>query len=245
MKSPSILFLIAVVSTQCGCSSLIRRSGTDVEACQTRAEIREKLGMPVDAGTEKGEEFDQFVTHQKIAEDDANWNRYIKSTFGFGELVALPSAAYHSIRNVVGGQDLRVYYDSDGRVTRMTSSTVQLTPYASLIRPKEVDPTKIPPTLTARPVTRGIEDPARMIEAVLKQAPVGTPVADAKKFMEREGFHCKPMTNQPFGDRTGLDYIDCERIEGGTAVQRRSQVAVVHRDGKVVEVLASTGLVGP
>ncbi len=83
-----------------------------------------------------------------------------------------------------------------------------------------------------------------MVEAVLGQAPVGTPVDDAQKFMEREGFSCSRSTNAAFLDRKGLDYIYCDRSEGGI-VQRRWQVAVVHKDGKVVEVLASTGLVGP
>lgn len=84
-----------------------------------------------------------------------------------------------------------------------------------------------------------------MTEAVLSKVPVGTPVDDAQRFMEREGFKCSRSTNAEFLDRKGLDYIYCDRSEGSGFVQRRWQVAVVHRDGKVVEVLASTGLVGP
>ena len=96
-----------------------------------------------------------------------------------------------------------------------------------------------------RSVTRGIEEPPRMVEAVIGQIPVGTPVADAQRFMEREGFGCSRSTNAEFLDHKGLDYIYCDRSEGGGIVQRRWQVAVVHRDGKVTEVIASTGLVGP
>ena len=92
--------------------------------------------------------------------------------------------------------------------------------------------------------TRGIEEPPRMVEAVLGQVPVGTPIDDAQRFMEQEGFTCSRSTNKPFLDRTGLDYIYCDRSEGGLTF-RRWQVAAVHRDGKVTEVLASTGLVGP
>jgi hypothetical protein len=95
-----------------------------------------------------------------------------------------------------------------------------------------------------RSATRGIEEPPRMVEAILAQVPVGTAVDDAQRFMEREGFACSRKTNAGFLDRSGLDYIYCDRSEG-TVVSRRWQVAVVHRDGKVVEVLASTGLVGP
>jgi len=98
---------------------------------------------------------------------------------------------------------------------------------------------------STRSVTRDIEEPPRMVEAVLGQIPIGTPVDDAQRFMEREGFQCSRSTNEAFLDRKGLDYLCCDRSEGSGVVQRRWQVAVVHRDGKVVEVLASTGLVGP
>ena len=93
-------------------------------------------------------------------------------------------------------------------------------------------------------VTRGIEVPARMVEAVLSEIPLGTSVEDAARFMEREGFACTRETNAEFLNRKGLDYIRCDRSEGGV-VARRWQVAVVHKDGKVVEIITSTGLVGP
>jgi hypothetical protein len=96
-----------------------------------------------------------------------------------------------------------------------------------------------------RSITRDISEVPRMMEAVLAQAPVGTPIAEVQSFMEREGFKCSLCTNDAFLDRKGLDFIYCDRFDGGGFVKRRWQVAVVYRDGKVVEVLASTGLVGP
>ena len=93
-------------------------------------------------------------------------------------------------------------------------------------------------------VTRGVQEPRRMIAAILGQIPVGTSVADAERFMRPEGFKCSETTNGEFLDRQGLDYLYCDRSDSGI-VQRRWQVAIVHRDGKVSEVLASTGLVGP
>ena len=83
-----------------------------------------------------------------------------------------------------------------------------------------------------------------MVEAVLAHIPVGTSTDDAQRFMEREGFACSRESNAEFLDRKGLDYIYCDRSEGGR-IQRRWQVALVHRDGKIAEVIASTGLVGP
>lgn len=92
-------------------------------------------------------------------------------------------------------------------------------------------------------VTRGIEEPERMVEVILRHAPVGTPIDDAQQFMEQEGFRCSRSTNQPFGDRENLNYIYCDRSEG-FLVLRRWQVAIVHHDDRVVEVLAGTGLIG-
>ena len=97
---------------------------------------------------------------------------------------------------------------------------------------------------SSRAGTRGIEEPPQMVAAVLGRIPLGTPVEEAQGFMEREGFRCSRIANAAFGERNGLDYVYCDRTEG-TVVSRRWQVALVYRDGLVVEVLASTGLVGP
>ena len=83
-----------------------------------------------------------------------------------------------------------------------------------------------------------------MIRVVLTHVPVGSTVNDAQRFLEQEGFQCSRHTNDTFQGHKGVDYIYCDR-EGGWLIYRRWQLAIVHRDGKVVEVLASTGLVWP
>jgi|APDOM4702015191_1054821.scaffolds.fasta_scaffold872431_2 hypothetical protein len=93
-------------------------------------------------------------------------------------------------------------------------------------------------------VTREIKEPTRMAEAILGQVPLGTAVDDAQQFMEQEGFKCSRSTNADFGHRQGLDYINCDRA-AGDVVQRRWQIALVHKNGKIVEILSNTGLVGP
>jgi hypothetical protein len=97
--------------------------------------------------------------------------------------------------------------------------------------------------------TRGIEAPTQMERIILASVPVGSPITEARRFMESEGFRCQEYVNSPCarGDevREGLDFLHCDRSDGGWIVQRRWQVALVHRDGRVTEVLASTGLVGP
>ena len=95
-----------------------------------------------------------------------------------------------------------------------------------------------------QPVTHGVQETIRMVQIVTEKIPIGTPIDDARRFMELEGFEYSRKTNEPFLDRNGLDYIYCDRSDG-SLIQRRWQIAVIHRDGKVSEVLASTGLVGP
>jgi hypothetical protein len=93
-------------------------------------------------------------------------------------------------------------------------------------------------------VTRSLTEPDQMAAAVLAATPVGTPLALARSFMEREGFRCTEQANQALGDRTGLEWLYCDRSEGSGLVTRRWQVLVIHRGGKVVDVRASTGLIG-
>jgi hypothetical protein len=96
-----------------------------------------------------------------------------------------------------------------------------------------------------RSVTRGLETPADMTKAISASVSVGTSVQDAQKFMEQEGFTCSQTVNGEWGERKGVDYLYCDRTEGGAVVSRRWQVAICHADGKVTEVLANTGLIGP
>jgi hypothetical protein len=92
-------------------------------------------------------------------------------------------------------------------------------------------------------VTRNVDEAPRMIEVVSSIVPIGTPVDEAQRFMEREGFKCKREQNAGFLERKGLDYIYCERTSG-FGFTRDWRVAVVHRNGKVVEVLANTWING-
>lgn len=98
--------------------------------------------------------------------------------------------------------------------------------------------------ITTPSVTRGLTTSADMANQISAKVPTGTPVDDAQEFMEREGFTCTRTANGDWGERKGLDYLYCDRTEGGV-VSRRWQIAIVHADGKVTEVLANTGLIGP
>ena len=97
------------------------------------------------------------------------------------------------------------------------------------------------------PVTRGISEPSRMVEIVLGRVVRSEPRSRRRSRSSRpRGLRALEHKNGAFGDRRGIDYLYCDRTESvGFPVTRRWQIAIVHRDGKVTEVLASTGLVGP
>lgn len=92
--------------------------------------------------------------------------------------------------------------------------------------------------------TRDIEEPREMERLILRKVPVGASVTAAEQYMKTQGFDCSRKVNAEFGSRSGIDYLYCDRREGWL-VQRRWQIAVIHRDGRVTEVEAGTGLVGP
>ncbi len=97
----------------------------------------------------------------------------------------------------------------------------------------------------ARPtVTADLEQPAEMNALVLERAPIGAAPTSAVAFLEAEGFTCMPRRDAAFLDREHIDYLYCDR-SSGAPVARRWQVAIVERAGAVVEVLSSTGLIGP
>lgn len=109
----------------------------------------------------------------------------------------------------------------------------------------------------SRTVTYDIQDPDRMVEVVSRLAPVGTPIDDAQRMMKREGFKCSRITNGDFfvsireeqkvdeEHREGLDFVKCSRLHDGYFVYSTWEVALVHRDGKVVEVLPQVRFYGP
>ncbi|QEL14576.1 hypothetical protein [Limnoglobus roseus] len=106
-------------------------------------------------------------------------------------------------------------------------------------------------------VTRDVQEPEQMAELVARLAPPGTSVDDAQRAMEREGFRCSRVVNGTFTalkgeERTpeeheGIDFLKCWRSRDSqlSIISGSWSVAIVHKDSKVVEVLAYTALTGP
>ena len=94
-------------------------------------------------------------------------------------------------------------------------------------------------------VTRQPAGTDEMTAAILTVTPIGTQIDAARSFMERERFKCTDMLNQTIGNREGVDYLSCERIEINGWVSRHWRVAITFRDGKVTGVESSTYLLAP
>lgn len=90
---------------------------------------------------------------------------------------------------------------------------------------------------------------------ILGQIPVGAPIEEARRLLKTHGFRCEPMKKADFapqapaGDPSaweGIDYVYCDlRQPMGSLQARRWQIALVERDGRLVDVGVSTGLIGP
>jgi len=73
--------------------------------------------------------------------------------------------------------------------------------------------------------------------------PVGTPVAEAARRLRRHGFDVSSETDAPWAGREGrMNYLYGDRQKAVSFFSAMCwQVAVVHRDGVVTEVLVTAG----
>jgi hypothetical protein len=102
-----------------------------------------------------------------------------------------------------------------------------------------------PPLLTTR--IAGVDE---MKQTLKREIPVGTPAADGRRFMEREGFSCSIIKHGSFSEQgtevRGIDFLYCCRQDPSSAwVSCKWQIALVLRDDVVSDILVSSGLVGP
>ena len=88
--------------------------------------------------------------------------------------------------------------------------------------------------------------PADLRAAVLAAVPIGLTADSGRRLLERQGFACELASNATFGGNERLDYVHCDRsTQADVSVARRSQVALVLTGGRISDVRAATGLIGP
>ncbi len=74
----------------------------------------------------------------------------------------------------------------------------------------------------------------------------GMAAESSSAVLEQHGFACRLETNASYGGRHHLDYVHCYRsTHSSFIITQRLQVALVIVNGRVSEILANTGLVGP
>lgn len=99
-------------------------------------------------------------------------------------------------------------------------------------------------------VTAAAKDTSEMESMIRETIPAGTALADARDFMEREGFSCHVIRNGSFSEQgevyEGIDYIHCYRDDATSFwVHRCWQIALVLEDDTVTDVRVSSVLDGP
>jgi hypothetical protein len=118
MKTALLLF--AIVSLFCnGCSFFIAQSGKDTTQLTTREQVRQEFGKPELSSTENDKDFDDFRFHGKVANEAKadNYRMAFAVTFGLGELLTFPVELFETGRDLMAGQDIRFYYDQNGRTS--------------------------------------------------------------------------------------------------------------------------------
>lgn len=88
------------------------------------------------------------------------------------------------------------------------------------------------------------EGEAEFRELVQSQAPIGTPVEIAKERMKALGLRCAPAKGWTGNIRDTTEFYFCS-FQVGRLVARRWQVGLLPREGRIVDVVARVGLVGP
>lgn len=82
--------------------------------------------------------------------------------------------------------------------------------------------------------------------------PIGTPVAQAKQIMERNGFTCHSVEHETGGSGKGeivlrdTDFLSCHKTSPGFFLifQQDWKCTLEHKEGRVTRIIASTWVTG-
>ena len=116
----ALVVLVGASLLSAGCSLIIANCGKDLDKVASRDQAREELGRLVESGEKDGEEYDVFHYHGKVQTtwiERASMGMGLGYTSGLAEFVYLPRELFNLGRGVVFGQEVRVWYDQNGRVT--------------------------------------------------------------------------------------------------------------------------------
>ena len=93
------------------------------------------------------------------------------------------------------------------------------------------------------------QDTLKMKAEILKYIPLGTDTSTAQKIMRKNKFKTTWNRNADFNSGQtrykNMNYIYCDRSKSKGWITSRWQVALVHKNGKIIKVINEFGLIGP
>ena len=127
------LSLIAMLPFLTDCSAYIAKAGKDLRTFETRDQVRAQFGRPTETGTSVGQEYEEFRTHRKIADEHESDTLELMSawTHRTSELIMVPIELALTAAQTVSGRDVRFWFDSSGRVIAVFLDGRQLQPTAT------------------------------------------------------------------------------------------------------------------
>src|SRR5580698_6708201 len=119
MKNRTLLVLMGGFLCACGCSSLVALSGKDVSGLATMDEVHKQFGKPVATGVADSQDYEDFVTHAKVADPQRAGVLALGDlmTSGLMEIFLFPYQMVELGHTTVAGDTIRFCYDIQGNVT--------------------------------------------------------------------------------------------------------------------------------
>ena len=117
----SFLLMGILLVSESGCAMFIKQSGVKLDKLEDRETVHQQFGFPVRLGQSENLQTEEFLTHRKISEVQSGMVliAYLY-TLCLYDLVAAPLEAYESIQKMINGQKLKVYYDTNGKIQRIS-----------------------------------------------------------------------------------------------------------------------------
>lgn len=136
------ILLCALALLPCaGCSAMVASSGKDLNYLTTRDEVHKEFGKPKESGTADGNSYEEFRSHQMIAEPGGAIGMTMVNfaTLGLAEFVLFPAELYKVSSRSITGQSIRFSYDESGNVVgaSINGEPIAWSPHRDLIPESE------------------------------------------------------------------------------------------------------------
>ena len=113
-----VVLVIASAFLTSGCSVFIASCGKDLSTLKDGDQVRQEFGKPEACGVQNGTAFEDFKSACKVSDGNRATGLLMLAgmTLGLSELIMFPNEVYREWRSTVVGQDIRFYYDQEGKL---------------------------------------------------------------------------------------------------------------------------------